>query len=148
MNGIYRFISTVFFIGYFPKIPGTFASICALFLWWIKPSSSVLTDILIIFILAIIGIIASDKTAKYLNLKDPSIIVIDELVGMWLSLLFIPKTILLFITAFIIFRILDIWKPLWIDTCQELSGGIGIMMDDIVAGIITCILIHVSIIIL
>ena len=148
MNGVYRFISTVFFIGYFPKIPGTFASIFALFLWWIKPSSSILMDILLILILAIIGIITSDKTAKYLNLKDPSIIVIDEIVGMWLSLFLIPKTIILFIMAFIIFRILDIWKPLWINTCQELSGGIGIMMDDIVAGIITCIFIHLSILIL
>ena len=52
-----------------------------------------------------------------------------------------------FIFAFILFRVLDIWKPLWINTAQQLPGGLGIMVDDVLAGIITCIILHVVFII-
>lgn len=67
---------------------------------------------------------------------DPGEIVIDEVAGMWLALLFLPKSILLFSLAFILFRIFDITKPWIIGKIQSLHGGFGIMLDDILAGIL------------
>jgi len=78
-------------------------------------------------------------------LKDPSEIVIDEVSGMWISLFMIPQNYILFIIGFILFRFFDI-KKLWIiDKVQYYPGGIGIMADDILAGIFTRILLLIGV---
>ena len=148
MNGIYRAISTVFYAGYFPKAPGTFASAIAVGFWWLIPESGLQTQLSSIIIVTVIGIFTSGKTAEYLNIKDPSVIVIDEVSGMWISLLLLPKSLVVYVIAFILFRILDIAKPLWINSVQNFPGGIGIMADDILAGLITCLLLHTGLILL
>ena len=95
---------------------------------------------LIIAITIYLGIITGTYVEKRLN-KDPGIVVIDEMAGQWLSLLFLPRTFYIYIIAFLLFRLLDIIKPFPADRSQNLNGGLGIMMDDIIAGIYTNILI-------
>lgn len=74
--------------------------------------------------------------------KDSSRVVIDEVAGMMISLLFIPVTIPYMIAGFILFRLLDITKPLLIRKTESLPGGWGVMMDDILAGVYTNLLLH------
>ena len=69
--------------------------------------------------------------------KDPEIVVADEFVGQWISLLFLPRLLWVFVAAFFIFRILDIIKPYPAANLEEIKGGKGIMLDDIIAGIYT-----------
>ena len=71
--------------------------------------------------------------------------VIDEVAGMWIALMFVPKNLILFIFGFALFRFLDIKKPLIINSVQYLPGGFGIMADDIIAGLITCLFIHIGV---
>ena len=72
-----------------------------------------------------------------MNDHDPSEVVIDEAVGMWIALFMLPQSIAIYSMAFIFFRIFDIFKPSFIYRVQNLPGGWGIMMDDVLAGIIT-----------
>lgn len=74
--------------------------------------------------------------------KDSSRVVIDEAAGMMISLLFVPVTIPYMVTGFILFRLLDITKPLLIRKTESLPGGWGVMMDDILAGVYTNLLLH------
>ena len=93
----------------------------------------------------IIGTWSSQIYASHLNLKDPSEIVIDEVSGMWIALFMLPQSIVFYIIAFTLFRIFDITKPLLIDKVQYYPGGIGIMADDILAGIFSRILLFAGI---
>ena len=72
-----------------------------------------------------------------MNDHDPSEVVIDEAVGMWITLYMLPHSIAIYSMAFILFRIFDIFKPSFIYRVQNLPGGWGIMMDDVLAGIFT-----------
>lgn len=138
-----RIIATVFFIGYFPLAPGTVATAFGMaFLWFFNPSYNTL---LVIFAFSLIlGIFTSKKMERETRQKDPSCVVIDEFVGYLASMLFIPLTFQNLIIAFIIFRILDIIKPPPIRQIERgLKGGMSIMMDDVVAGLLSNLLIRV-----
>lgn len=74
--------------------------------------------------------------------KDSSQVVIDEAAGMMISLLFVPVTIPYMVTGFVLFRLLDITKPLLIRKTESLPGGWGVMMDDILAGLYTNLMLH------
>jgi phosphatidylglycerophosphatase A len=78
--------------------------------------------------------------------KDPGIVVIDEFVGQWIALLFLPRTFWIFVAGFIVFRILDIIKPFPAADLEELEGGVGIMLDDVIAAIYTNMAIHLTLI--
>ena len=93
----------------------------------------------------IIGIWASGTVEKEKG-KDPGIVVIDEFVCQWIALLFLPKTFWIFIAAVLLFRILDIIKPFPAADLEEMEGGIGIMLDDIIAGVYTNMAIHLTLI--
>ena len=139
MNNIAHLVSSVFYIGYFPIASGTFGSFIALMLWWFVSYDNQFT--LILFTI-IIGTYCSHLTENKYKIKDPSFIVIDEFAGMFISLLLIPKNIYFYLIAFILFRILDILKPSYINTVQKYRYGIGVMADDILAGILSCIILH------
>ncbi len=141
-------VSSIGYIGKFPIFPGTAASGIAALLWWFVPESNVIIQIILIVLVTMFGIFTSGKTAEYLHTKDPSEVVIDEVSGMWISLFLLPHQIYLFVIGFIIFRILDIWKPLWIDSVQNIPGGVGIMADDVLSGLVTCGLIHLGLMLL
>ena len=139
MNKIAHFFSSVFYIGYFPIASGTFGSFIALVLWWFIPYEN---QFVLILSTIVIGTYCSYLTENKYKIKDPSFIVIDEFAGMFISLLFIPKNVYFYLIAFILFRILDILKPSYIDTVQKYKYGIGVMADDILAGILSCIILH------
>ena len=133
---VWRFVATFFYLGKLPFAPGSWGSLGALLLWLLLPLtySVHLTVIIILFIL---GIYSSNKMAKYMEDNDPSEVVIDEVVGMGISLFMLPHSLGLYLLAFIFFRIFDIFKPLFIYRIQNLPGGWGIMLDDVLAGIFT-----------
>ena len=146
MINIALIISSVFYIGYFPFASGTFGSFVAIIFWWILDPDP-LMQFLIIIITLFIGTISSHIIQTKKNIKDPSFIVIDEFAGMFISLIFIPKNILIYLFAFILFRFFDVIKPGYIDTAQKIPYGIGVMADDVLAGISTLIILHVALLV-
>ena len=143
-NFFWIFISSGALVGFLPLCPGTFGGLEGLIFFWFIKNLSMVYQILLIIIVTILGIISSDFTSKILKEKDPEIVVIDEIVGMWISVLW-KTTILEFILAFILFRIIDINKPFPLKKLEKLHGGFGIMADDILAGVFTNILVIILI---
>lgn len=133
--------SSFFYIGYLPLIPGTFASAAGVLLFYLIRYNTVIY-ILSTLLLIIFGLWVSGRQEEIVNRKDPSSIVIDEVCGMLLSLMFIAPDFKLVVFAFFIFRILDTLKPYPAGTLQRLKGGIGIMGDDIISGIYTNIILQ------
>ena len=134
---IWRFVATFFYLGKLPFAPGSWGSLGALLLWLLFPVtfSFHLSALIILFVL---GVYSSNKIAKHLGNDDPPEVVIDEVVGMGISLFMLPHTLGLYILAFFLFRIIDIYKPFFISRIQDLPGGWGIMLDDVMAGLLTC----------
>lgn len=136
-------LATLGFIGYLPIAPGTFGSLAAMiFLGFLKPPVNIHVFLIIAF--TVIGTIASHKAEKLLNEKDSRHIVIDEFAGYTLSIILLPPTLPHLFAAFLLFRFFDILKPLpirWIES--TLPGGMGIMADDLMAGIYTNALIQI-----
>ena len=140
MIPLLRSFTSVGFIGRIPGAPGTYGSLVTLplaFIWGTFVNENNLLTLALISVLAVLGTIASSIVEKSMGVEDPGEIVIDELVGMWIALVAIPAHWGYWLAAFILFRIFDIWKPWLIDKAQNLHGGLGIMLDDILAGILT-----------
>ncbi len=143
MGIIFKHIATLGFIGYLPVAPGTFGSLVA-FVFFILLKPSVFIHLTILFIIIPIGIISSHHAERVLNAKDSRHIVIDEFCGYLLSVLFIPFTTGYALMAFFLFRFFDILKPFPIRKLGfVLSGGKGIMADDIAAALYTNLILQV-----
>lgn len=140
---LYKIIATIFFIGYFPFAPGTMASAFAMaFLWFLKPSNAVILFILIVSFIS--GIFVSQKIQEQSQKKDPSCVVIDEFSGYLTAVVFFPLSWQNLLIGFVIFRFFDILKPPPIRQIErKLHGGLGIMIDDIIAGLMTNLLIRI-----
>lgn len=82
----------------------------------------------------LVGIWAGGRAERLVGKKDPGIIVIDEVAGMMVSVLFLPLTVPVLISAFFLFRLFDIWKPFPAHGSQSIPGGVGVMLDDLIAG--------------
>jgi len=138
-----KIIGSGFFSGYSPFASGTAGTAVAL-LFFLIPNFS-LPQILIpaTVILFVIGGIAAGKLEEKFG-QDPSVCTVDEIVGMWISLWLIPVTYLNVGLAFLIFRILDILKPYPAKDFDKKRGGWNIMLDDVIAGIYTNIIIQFS----
>lgn len=126
--------TSVFFLGYAPIASGTFGSMPAIIVaWWLR--SSPLYALLLAAILFVLAVAASDRVAKSLGRQDPSEITIDEFVGMLIAFLWHPMTPLSIIVIFVLYRLFDIFKPFPARQLEGLPGGLGIMTDDVVAGV-------------
>ncbi len=136
LKKIQQAIATLGFIGYLPYAPGTWGSAFGyLLILLFKPGDLYLA--LIIAPLFLLGAIVSHNTEKFLG-KDSGHIVIDELFGYLISVLFIPKTFGYLLAALILFRIFDIVKPPPIRKIEEtVPGGAGVMLDDVLAAVYT-----------
>ncbi len=129
-------VSTCFGIGFISTMPGTVASFAAMVFALIVP-----VHLVLILLTAVLGVFASGIYACSLEKKDPGEIVIDEVVGMWIALY--GHSPAMFIPAFGLFRILDIVKPFPVRNLEILPGGMGIMADDIAAGLFSNLILRV-----
>jgi phosphatidylglycerophosphatase A len=143
MNGLFvRILSTFFYIGYLPLIPGTFGSLAGLGIFYLIQGNP-FYHILLLLILVITGFLVSGRAEKVLMKKDPPCVVIDEVCGMLLSLLFLPYNIKIILIAFFLFRLLDTLKPYPVGRLERMPASLGIMSDDLVAGLYTNITLQV-----
>jgi len=88
-----------------------------------------------------VGIWASHRVEVVLGSKDPGVIVIDEVAGMMVAVLLLPRTPGVLLCAFLLFRLFDIWKPFPAREAEALRGGAGVMVDDLIAGVYALVLI-------
>lgn len=144
MNNFAKIIASMFYVGKLPIAPGTWGSLAAFVIWLlIIPHISSYTLIVLILVLFGFGVIISSHLENTIDEKDPSIIVIDEWVGQWIALLFLPKSIIWGTIAFLLFRLFDIWKPFPANKLDKLNGGWGIMLDDVMAGIYSLLIVQI-----
>ncbi|MEJ2105258.1 MAG: phosphatidylglycerophosphatase A, partial [Ignavibacteriaceae bacterium] len=127
--------------GYFPVASGTVGSLAALIIYLIPGFERLYIIIPSIAIFTFYGIYLGNKFENKYG-KDPAECTVDEIVGTWISLIALPKTIGIIIIAFLLWRILDIIKPLPARNLEKLKGGLGIMIDDVISGIYTLIIMH------
>ena len=122
-------------MGRAPLAPGTVASaVTVAALWLLNLSPIALTAVLIA--VTVLGTWAADEAERALGGgKDPGAIVVDEVAGMTLSVLVLPQTAVVLGVAFLLFRVFDVTKPFPANVAQRLRGGLGVMVDDLIAGL-------------
>jgi phosphatidylglycerophosphatase A len=130
------FIATAGYCGYFPFAPGTVGSAAGLLVyllvWW---SQSPVTEIALIVVLFVAGVWAGTTAERYFGGIDPGPIVLDEVVGMLITLAFIPVGPAGAAAGFVLFRVFDVIKPFPAGRLEKLHGGLGVMADDAMAAI-------------
>lgn len=143
MNFIWKLIATFFFIGKMPKAPGTWGTLAALPVGWYILDQFGGNGLALAILLALgVGTAAAEYHAKNIHKADPKEVVIDEVAGMWIALLPAWLDYTSFAVAFIVFRLLDIFKPWPINHLEKIEGGAGIMLDDIFAGVVTAVIVY------
>lgn len=134
-------IATYFQIGKFPKAPGTVATLATIPLWWALSQTGPILYMIITLILFPVGVIAAQAYEAQSDTHDSKEIVIDEVVGFLITMTWLPMTWQSVVFGFAIFRFLDIVKPPPIRQLdRKVPGGLGVMLDDVVAGIIGSVL--------
>lgn len=142
MIKVHQIITSFLGIGFIQKGGGTVAAIIACIIWYFGVAK--LEPVLIIVITIVVtiyGIWGGNKVERLWG-KDSSKVVIDEVAGMMISLLFVPVTITNVLIALFLFRVFDITKPFFIRDLEKLPGGWGVMADDVLAGIYANILLQ------
>jgi phosphatidylglycerophosphatase A len=127
-------LATVFGVGYVPFAPGTFGSAAGLLVWWLLPASAAAQAIAIVA-LFVIGSWSSGVAEQHFGGTDPSHAVIDEVMGMVITLFLNPVGIRGAIGGFLLFRLADVIKPFPANRLEALPGGVGVMADDAMAGV-------------
>lgn len=135
-NFFWTFLASGGLIGFIPPFPGTLGALEGLLLFLIFRNSSISTQSLVLILLTLVGIIGSRKMVKITKDNDPEFVIIDEIAGMFVSLIG-KRDFLELIGAFVLFRIIDIQKPFYLKKLEKIPEGIGILADDLVAGILT-----------
>jgi phosphatidylglycerophosphatase A len=132
-------IASVFYIGFIPGAPGTYASVAAsLGLFLIHCISRGISPALYlstVCLISLIGVLVSADVSHSTGIEDPSFIVIDEVAGQLLTFLFLPVSAFNLVLGTVAFRLFDIWKPFPIRRLEPLGSGVGIMADDLLAGV-------------
>lgn len=131
--------ASMFYIGFIPGAPGTYGSLATTILFFlifqltgnIHPAYHLSAVALI----TVAGVLASALISRCTGEEDPSFIVIDEVAGQLLTFLFLPVNFLNLVLGFVLFRIFDMWKPFPIRKLESLPHGIGVMADDLLAGV-------------
>ena len=137
-SSIAEWLGTVFKIGKLPLAPGTWSSFIASLVWlFLFDGIDIIVLPIITIIIFFIGIISSQKIVNETNDNDPSRIVVDEWVGQWITFTFMPVNLSNFVIGLTLFRFFDIIKPFPVKSAEKLSGGWGVMMDDVIAGIMS-----------
>ncbi|MGD8306939.1 MAG: phosphatidylglycerophosphatase A [Ignavibacteria bacterium] len=142
LNLVEKILGSGFYTGYISIASGTFGSLAALAIFMIPGFEKLHIIIPSIVIFFIYGIFVGTKFENTYG-KDPAECTIDEIVGTWISFLFLPKTVGIVITTFLLWRLLDIIKPFPARNLENLKTGLGIMIDDVISGFYTLIIMQV-----
>jgi len=146
---IKEFLFTGFFSGYFPKAPGTAGTVIGLLLYVIEYTVFGRNlhwgvNLVVLALLFYPSVLICGWGEAFFGEKDPGPVVWDEIIGYFVTMLFLPFNWKIAIAGFFVFRIIDVWKPFPIYQLQNLGGGLGILIDDVVAGIYSCIFLHIA----
>ncbi len=131
-----KLITSFFYLGHSPFMPGTIGSIGGLIVYFLVRNNEILYGFSMIF-LFMLGVLFAGEAERVYNRKDAQMIVIDEATGMLLSLFFVPFSIFSVILGFFLFRVFDIVKPYPAKRVEKLAGSMGVMFDDIIAALYT-----------
>ncbi len=143
ISRVTKIAGSFLYTGYIPIASGTFGSFLALLIYLIPGFENIYFHLGMIVLFSIYGIyVGNIFEAKYG--KNPAECTIDEAVGTWISLLFLPKNLILISITFFLWRLFDIIKPFPANRAEELSGGSGIMLDDIIAAIYVCLIMNIA----
>ena len=145
MDRLLMFIATGAGSGYLPKAPGTWGTLVGLLLWWPLAGLSLAAYLAAVAVLFIVGVASAGAAEKILDRGDPGVVVIDEIVGVLIALAAVPLHPVAALAGFALFRLFDIAKPFpvgWVD--RHLHGGLGIMLDDVAAGLYTLVVLHLG----
>ncbi len=129
--------------GLSPKAPGTMGTLAAIPLWWLLAQLPLTSYLIVVSIAAVVGIAICGRAADQMGVHDHGGIVWDEFVGFWIAMAALPITWQSVILGFVLFRVFDILKPWpisWLD--KRVSGGFGIMIDDVIAGLAAAVVIY------
>ena len=139
-----KFFATGLGAGYVPFAPGTAGSIVGVGYWWLLATQTAGTTYWLIFV-AVVGfaIWCAGEAAMDLGQEDPACVVIDEIAAMPLALAGVEVGIVSVLIGFAFFRLFDVWKPFPVRQSQKLAGGIGIVVDDLLAAAYACAATHV-----
>jgi phosphatidylglycerophosphatase A len=121
--------------GYSPFAPGTAGSLVGLILFWPLAHRPPLQVLGATVVLTLVAVLAADHVSRRLGRKDPGLVVVDEVAGQWVSLLFLPFTPGTAFAGFFLFRLMDVLKPWPARDLEHLPGGWGIVADDLMAGV-------------
>jgi len=145
-------LSTGLYVGKIPKVPGTVGTVVALFpilIYWNRGGEYVLLNqIFITLAVFFIGIWTSTVIVETFKEKDPEYIVIDEIAGYMVAMIGFPTNWKILLLAFILFRIFDIFKPPPIKQFEKLPSGLGVMVDDVIAGAYTWLVMYLLVYVL
>ena len=136
-------ISTVFGVGYTAYAPGTMGSLFGLLIYMFLKDTSLFVYVFFVVALFIVGVFVSDVMEQIYGIKDPSFVIIDEVVGMLIAFISVPYSPLVAILGFLLFRIIDISKLPPLNILEKIGGGFGIMIDDAVGGLMVNIILQV-----
>ena len=133
------FLASAGYIGLIPGAPGTYASVATTLAFFLvyRIHQRILPELHLsaLSIIILIGVLVANQVSKASGDEDPSVVVIDEVAGQLLTFLFVPVQIWNLVIGTALFRIFDIWKPFPVRNLEPLKNGVGIMADDIAAGI-------------
>jgi phosphatidylglycerophosphatase A len=140
----HKLISTSLGIGYIGKGAGTVAAVACSICWYLawQHGYQLVPCVIVTAVITLLGIWSSGAVSTIWG-KDPARVVIDEVSGMCISLLFVPVTVKYVVCGLILFRFFDIVKPLYIRKLEKFPGGWGIMADDVLAGLYANILLQI-----
>lgn len=137
-----QLFATGLYTGYAPFAPGSAASLLGILIYFAPGFDHPLVILAAIGGCFFLGVHASSRMEQIYG-RDPRVVVIDEIVGMWISLALLPKHPGVVALAFFIFRLVDILKPYPVRQSERLRGGWGVMVDDVIAGIYTNLLMRI-----
>jgi phosphatidylglycerophosphatase A len=141
---IVKCVATGLFSGYVPLISGTFGTIPAWIIMYFWVGGHTVIHLASTVVLLFISVWSAGEAEKLFG-QDAKKIVIDEWVGMFVSVLFVPVSLVNYLIAFVAFRFFDVVKLWPADKFEELHGGWGVTMDDVAAGVHACITVHLYI---
>lgn len=154
LHWLVRLLATGAYLGYAPVAPATVGSLgCAVLLWFLMPdvargvpplSMAALAISIVAFVVLSVWIAGRAERAFG---RDSGRIVIDEFAGYLVAVAFLPKTLLVYVLALALFRVLDVVKPFPARRAESAGGGVGVVLDDVVVGVYTNVLIRVMLLV-